>query len=347
MKLGVVTDILSFCVLLVAVHLPEEEKVPTYEEDVSVEKVRLPPIFQAAAERARNRTVDESHEILRGQKSTQFEPKTKINFQISEPDVRTSPKRYDEGRRMHSPPKKPSLSPDEGSYKRLNYTTKHKKSSDSAFRGSFKIQVHVEQMEERTEKTRKKRKSRGQSPTKVVNHPSKKQEKHILDSSPDNDNHLPNEGKEREIRGITAKTERMKVEDEKYETEASNGNTASKQPQELKNTANSIELPNKPTALHLKEGDFVAIKVPSKLYIKGQPCLGKITTMADNLGLLTVHYYTGTYEGYWRPMMSRTSPYLRKMPHHSVLCKFKLSNDGRMSPITRAKVKKIVDGEER
>lgn len=95
----------------------------------------------------------------------------------------------------------------------------------------------------------------------------------------------------------------------------------------------------------LSEGDMVAIKVPQKLYIKGQPCLGKITTLTDHQGLLTVHYYTGSYEGRWRPMMSRTSPYLRKVATADVLCKFRLSSDGRMSPITQRKLRTIVDEE--
>ena len=95
--------------------------------------------------------------------------------------------------------------------------------------------------------------------------------------------------------------------------------------------------------LAISEGDMVAIKVPEKLYIKGQPCLGKITALADHQGLLTVHYYTGSYQGRWRPMMSRTSPYLRKVNAADVLCKFKLTSDGRMSPITQKKLRTVVD----
>ena len=97
--------------------------------------------------------------------------------------------------------------------------------------------------------------------------------------------------------------------------------------------------------LSLSEGDMVAVRVPEKLYIKGQPCLGKITALEDHQGLLTVHYYTGSYQGRWRPMMSRTSPYLRKVSADDVLCKFKLSSDGRMSPITQRKLKTVVDDE--
>ena len=91
------------------------------------------------------------------------------------------------------------------------------------------------------------------------------------------------------------------------------------------------------------EGDMVAVRVPEKLYIKGQPCLGKVTSLADHQGLLTVHYFTGNYGGRWRPMMSRTSPYLRKVAADNVLCKFKLTTDGRMSPITQKKLRTIVD----
>lgn len=98
-------------------------------------------------------------------------------------------------------------------------------------------------------------------------------------------------------------------------------------------------------AFTLLEGDMVAIRVPEKLYIKGQLCLGKITTLADHQGLLTVHYYTGSYEGRWRPMMSRTSPYLRKVDAADVLWKFQLSSDGKMSPITQRKLRTVVDDE--
>ena len=106
------------------------------------------------------------------------------------------------------------------------------------------------------------------------------------------------------------------------------------------------EVKNKSSGvLSLSEGDMIAVKVPEKLYIKGQPCLGKITALADHQGLLTVHYYTGSYQGRWRPMMSRTSPYLRKVAADDVLCKFKLSSDGRMSPITQRKLKTVVDDE--
>lgn len=95
----------------------------------------------------------------------------------------------------------------------------------------------------------------------------------------------------------------------------------------------------------LSEGDMVAIRVPEKLYMKGQPCLGKVTTLADQQGLITVHYYTGSYEGRWRPMLSRTSPYLRKVATADVLCKFMLGSDGRMSPLTQRKLRTIVDDE--
>lgn len=95
--------------------------------------------------------------------------------------------------------------------------------------------------------------------------------------------------------------------------------------------------------LAVYEGDMVAVRVPEKLYIKGQPCLGKVTSSADHQDFLTVHYFTGSYEGRWRPMMSRTSPYLRKVAATDVLCKFKLTSDGRMSPITQKKLRTVVD----
>lgn len=342
------TDILSCCAFVVVVR-PPEEKCPLYEDEVVVEKVRLPPIFQAAAERPRNRTVDESHEVLRGQKSTQFEPKSKTNVQVSEPEMRTSPRKYDERKWLHSPPKKAMHSPDEGSYKGMNYLAKNKRNSHSTTRGNSEILVHVEpRMEEKVEKAKKKRKSRSHSPTKVVNQPSKKHEKNHSNSSYNPENHVTlSERKENELKEITSKTDRMSVVDANHqiqptikETSLTQDNTA-----HYNQMRDITKMQPKPLGFNLKEGDFVAIKVPSKLYIKGQPCLGKITSTEDRLGLLTVHYYTGSYEGYWRPMMSRTSPYLRKVPHQNILCKFKL-DDGRMSPITRAKIKKVVDGEE-
>ena len=41
--------------------------------------------------------------------------------------------------------------------------------------------------------------------------------------------------------------------------------------------------------------------------------------------------------------MSRTSPYLRKVDAADVLCKFKLTSDGRMSSITQKKLRTVVD----
>ncbi|XP_020897334.1 neurofilament heavy polypeptide isoform X1 [Exaiptasia diaphana] len=327
----------------IAAQLPKEEKVPAWEDEVRVEKVRLPPIFKAAAERPRNRTVDESNEILRGQKSTQFEPKPKVNVQISEPEIRIkSPQklRHDESRRSHSPPKKALLSSEEVPHKRATTYTKVKKYSDAALKGSSELQ-QVERKEEKTEKPKKKRKSRSRSPIKSVIQASKTHEKN---TSLNDENTQISKHKE-EIIQVTFQTNQMTVRD--IESQPKIIGASQKQPDSLVDDIRDMtKMPNNPVGLCLKEGDFVAIKVPSKLYIKGQPCLGKVTTMEDNLGLLTVHYYTGSYEGYWRPMMSRTSPYLRKVPHQSILCKFKLSTEGRMSPITRAKVRKVVDGEE-
>lgn len=333
---------------------------------MKVEKVKLPPIFQAAAERSRNRTVQENENVLRGQKSRQFEPNTtRNNFQVSEPEVSLkSPKRQrKEIPRGNSPQKELSISLDERKRKENPSGARSKKHSDASLRQSLESQISERKAEHTAKpsahaKHTKRRKSRGQSPTKNIEHNVKtkdiKRPHHLALS---HDTQVPNpksshskpenpsiktensSDKDNTIKEILLKTGDMTV-DEKIAM-----------PQDYQETsknihANEIEsVIYAPFSLNLNEGDFIGIKVPDKLYIKGQPCLGKITSTADRLGLLTVHYYTGIYDGCWRPMMSRTSPYLRKVPLASVLCKFKLCSDGRMSPITRNRVRKVIDGE--
>ncbi|XP_031550430.1 leucine-rich repeat-containing protein 27-like isoform X1 [Actinia tenebrosa] len=345
--------------------VPDEEKELVKDEGVKVERVKLPPIFQAAAERSRNRTFHENENVLRGLKSKQFEPNTtKNNFQVSEPEVSLkSPKRQrKEIPRGNSPQKELFASLEERKRKDNFSGARSKKHSDSSIRQSLESQKSERKAEHGAKpsvhaKHAKRRKSRGQSPTKNTeqNFKTKDSKPHHLALSHDTQavNHKPSHRKpdnpfietqnssdrDNTIKEITLKTSDMNV-DERIAMPQNYQETSKKiHPGEIESAIHA------PFSLKLNEGDFIAIQVPDKLYIKGQPCLGKITSTADRLGLLTVHYYTGIYDGCWRPMMSRTSPYLRKVPEASVLCKFKLSSDGRMSPITRNKVRKIIDGE--
>ena len=95
--------------------------------------------------------------------------------------------------------------------------------------------------------------------------------------------------------------------------------------------------------INLVVGDFIAIKVPEKHFIKGQPCVGKVVAETDERNEVLVHYYTGTYDGTFRPMMSRTSPYLRKVAIKNVLCKFEMQSDGSLSPRTAIRIKQMIE----
>lgn len=89
--------------------------------------------------------------------------------------------------------------------------------------------------------------------------------------------------------------------------------------------------------------EMVVIQIPEQHFIPGQPCLGKIVSLPDAVGVLTVHYYSGSYEGDWKPMMSRSSPYLRRVPISRVVCKFELDHNNRMSKETIDKIKKVIE----
>lgn len=111
------------------------------------------------------------------------------------------------------------------------------------------------------------------------------------------------------------------------------------------NISDNNEDTNTPeTALiNLAVGDFIAIKVPEKHFIKGQPCVGKVVAETDERHDVLVHYYTGTYDGTFRPMMSRTSPYLRKVAIKNVLCKFEMKSDGSLSPTTAIRIRQMIE----
>ena len=95
----------------------------------------------------------------------------------------------------------------------------------------------------------------------------------------------------------------------------------------------------------LSVDDMIVMKVSEKHFIPGQPCLGKIVSLPDAVGVLLVHYYSGSFDSVWKPMMSRSSPYLRRVPLSRIVYKFKLSEDGKMSEETIEKVKEVIQNE--
>ena len=109
------------------------------------------------------------------------------------------------------------------------------------------------------------------------------------------------------------------------------------------NTLDSSESCSENVLINLVVGDFIVIKVPEKHFIKGQPCVGKVVAETDERSEVLVHYYTGTYDGNFRPMMSRTSPYLRKIAIQNVLCKFEMQSDGSLSPRTAIRIKQMIE----
>ena len=106
---------------------------------------------------------------------------------------------------------------------------------------------------------------------------------------------------------------------------------------------NTSEMRNETALINLVVGDFIAIKVPEKHFIKSQPCVGKVVAEIDARNEVLVHYYTGTYDGTFRPMMSRSSPYLRKVSIDNVLCKFEMKSDGSLSPRTAIRVRQMIE----
>ncbi|XP_074612826.1 uncharacterized protein LOC141869769 isoform X2 [Acropora palmata] len=270
-----------------------EEQVEN-EQSARAVRFKLPPIFQAASQRSKNRTVEDSEGSLRGQKARTFEheksPRSFVHVDVErERKSATKATSHSSGTKEGIIYSKP-----------LRYNYQQEEGLEDSKDLKLDEELHVveatndEKRKAKGEKTRRKRRTKSKSPQKNLG---------TVENSGSNDS-----------------------------TEA-----VSKLHQLDINKASAKE------CVTLSEGDMVAIRVPEKLYIKGQPCLGKITTLADQQGLITVHYYTGTYEGRWRPMLSRTSPYLRKVATADVLCKFTLGSDGRMSPFTQRKLRTIVD----
>ena len=284
-----------------------------------MERFKLPPIIQAAA-RPKNRPVDESEGLLRGQKARKFEQeKPARSFEQKSP-VRMVKHESRSPRKdvsFHSSEKKDGkvqLEPLGRARRKSERSEKSSGASDKSLeldKHLYIVDTNKDGRKAKNEKTKRRQRTKTESPQK---------------SSP----------------AVEEKVESLKENNpsQLQETASRKNGKASKNPEYSK----VHEFTSKGLgASAISEGDMVAIKVPEKLYIKGQPCLGKVTTLADHQGLLTVHYYTGNYQGRWRPMMSRTSPYLRKVAAADVLCKFKLTTDGRMSPITQKKLRTVVD----
>ena len=303
--------------------------------------MKLPPIFQAAA-RPKNRTVDESEGLLRGQKARTFEHEkpSRSFIHLDVEREQTSPMRTVK-HETKSPRKevlihrakegKVHLEPLERVPRKSERLEKSLESLDKSLdldKDLYIVDTNKDRGKPKIDKLKRRRRTKTESPRKILP---------TVETSSSNESTV--------VSTMVEKTESVK-EDSSLQQET--------QPSVNENVSSDTKLQH--SNVHgvsskglgkfaLREGDMVAIKVSEKLYIEGQPCLGKITTLADHQGLLTVHYYTGSYEGRWRPMMSRTSPYLRKVPASDVLCKFKLSSDGRMSPITQRKLRTVIDDE--
>ncbi|XP_068746118.1 leucine-rich repeat-containing protein 27-like isoform X1 [Montipora capricornis] len=275
------------------------------------ERFKLPPIFQAAAHRPRNRTVDDSEGLLRGQKARTFEQE-KPSRSYVHVEVEREQKSPTKTSLLRSGTKDSKAQPKPLEQSSRQKSQKRERSLEDNLNKNLKLDedLYIVDANKDGERKAKHEKTRRKRPTA-----SKSPQKHLLivESSSSHD-------------VVVASTE-----------------IENKSAVVTKPHHSDIDETSKREYFTLCEGDMVAIRVPEKLYMKGQPCLGKITTLADQQGLLTVHYYTGSYDGRWRPMMSRTSPYLRKVATADVLCKFQLASDGKMSPITQRKLRTIVD----
>ena len=307
----------------------EEEQIKEEES----KRVRLPPIVQAASHPRNLTRSDESKGLLRGQKARQFEHEKRVSVQGMESKPK-SPKRMRQ-ERQSSKQNRDGFSETRDQKKEFWWNEKR--------RGKGRERTTEErdeacEMPMDIEKNKRKRVEKLKIKRKLIS-PSRERQGGVApgNAQANIENKSENEAQLKkikphcptEVKDITSKTSEMQVKDISSEALCSKFGGP--------NSDSDIK------TLNLNEGDFVAIKVPEKLYIKGQPCLGKVTALSDHLGLITVHYHTGSYNGLWRPMMSRTSPYLRKVPLVNVLCKFHMSVSGRMSPTTAAMVKKVVD----
>ena len=323
--------------------MQDEDDQVENERNVRTERFKLPPIFQAAA-RPKNRTVDESEGLIRGQKARTFEQekpsKSFVHLGVErgqKSPVRTVKQEAKSPRKdvlFHGAKEgKVQLEPLQRVRRKSERSEKSLEVVDKSLELDRDLYIVDTNKDGRKPKNQEKskRRRRTKSPQKVV--PAE-------ESSVSNDSAVVATSDENTENGKENSSSQLKISASMEKDTTTD--TKIKRPQHY--DAQKVSSKSLGT-FALSEGDMVAIKVPEKLYIKGQPCLGKITTLADHQGLLTVHYYTGSYQGRWRPMMSRTSPYLRKVSAADVLCKFKLSSDGRMSPITQRKLRTVVDDE--
>ena len=321
----------------------EEEVQNENEKSKRAERFKLPPIFQAAA-RHKNRPVDESEGLLRGQKARTFEqekpPRNVVGREQKSParmvkHEAISPRKDAVFHGFGTNEGKIQLEPLDRSRRKSERTGKSLEGLDKSLELDKQLYVvdttKQDARNPKSEKTKRRRRTKTESPQRNLP---------LRESSRSNGNVAVayNEEKAENVKENKTLQSQETAPFVNVEENSLSGKKHQKpQHSEVKNKSSGV--------LSLTEGDMVAVKVPEKLYIKGQPCLGKITALADHQGLLTVHYYTGSYQGRWRPMMSRTSPYLRKVAADDVLCKFKLSSDGRMSPVTQRKLKTVVDDE--
>lgn len=81
----------------------------------------------------------------------------------------------------------------------------------------------------------------------------------------------------------------------------------------------------------MKLGDMVVVRIKKEHYVPGQPCIGKIVNIPKNEKELLVHYYTGSYDSAWWPMMVRSSPYVRLVAKRDILYTFLLNEDNCMN----------------
>ena len=299
---------------------------------------KLPPIIQAAAARPKNRSVDESEEnLLRGQKARKFEQEKPTRIFEQKSPVRTvkpearSPRKDVSSYGPERKDGKVQLKPLEGKRRTSEKSDNFVENSNSSLELDKNLYIVDSHGDGRKRKVKTKRLPKPEIPQKslpVVGSSVSLSDADMSTSHQDASN-------VKETASLELQKNQLTV-DEK----ASKETKKPKHP-EYSGAHGLHSKGSKP--LSVFEGDMVAVRVPEKLYIKGKPCLGKVTSLADHQGLLTVHYFTGNYGGRWRPMMSRTSPYLRKVAADNILCKFKLTTDGRMSPITQKKLKTIVD----
>ena len=303
----------------------QEEQVEN-ESYFRPERFKLPPIMQGAT-RPKYRAPDNTEGLLRGQKAKQFDSQKPARTLI-----------YLSAERKQKP-----------SVKTLKQDLRSSR-KDAMLNGA-RLKDNKVQLEplERTQKLQPETKGRTlelNTELYIVKNGDDGKVEKVKRKRKDHAGNPPNNPATADILTSRDGNKSEEVVSPSGESKVGGSDHLSTQPQQILDLTEetvSAEAQDANKGLTLTEGDMVAIKVPEKLYIKGQPCLGKVTSLADQQGLLTVHYYTGSYQGRWRPMLSRTSPYLRKVPEAHVLCKFNLTFDGRMSPITQRKLRTIID----